>query len=64
MNQAELLTPEELASILKIKPWTVKQWSRSGRIPEIRFSGHVRRYRLADVLRAVEGKKTAKGRRA
>lgn len=45
----ELLTAEELAGRLKIRPDTVKTWARQGRIPAMRLSPKVLRFDFDDV---------------
>jgi excisionase family DNA binding protein len=49
----ELLTAEQLAHRLQVSPRTVKQWARTGRIPELRLSAKVRRFDLAEVVQAL-----------
>jgi len=49
----ELLTAEELAVRLKVRPETVKAWARSGRIPVIRFSRKVLRFDIEAVSRTI-----------
>ena len=34
----ELLTAAQLAERLKVRPSTVREWAKTGRIPEIRIS--------------------------
>ena len=46
----ELLTAEELAGRLRVRPDTVRIWGREGRIPRVRISGKVIRYDPAQVL--------------
>lgn len=46
----ELLTAAQLAERLKVRPSTVREWARSGKIPEHRLSPKVRRFDLAEVL--------------
>lgn len=58
----DLLTAGELAERLKVKPATIRQWSRSGRIPSRRLSHKVIRYCFSDVVAALEA--TSKGRAA
>lgn len=53
MSHRELLTAEELARRLRVKPRTIRQWSRSGRIPAIRLSPKVVRYELEAVVNAM-----------
>lgn len=50
----DLLTRAMLAEVLHVKPCTVSAWTRNGRIPAVRLSPKVVRYRLADVLAALE----------
>lgn len=49
----ELLTADELANVLDVRPGTIRRWTRDGIIPEIRISAKVRRYCYADVLNAL-----------
>lgn len=57
---AELLTAEELGAELRVRPSTVKQWARAGRIPEVWLSSRVRRFRLEAVLKALGKTKPAR----
>lgn len=50
----DLITADELAAHLRVRPNTVKDWARKGWIPELRPSPGVRRFRLADVLKVIE----------
>jgi len=52
--QKELLSTAELAARLGVKPLTVRLWVLQGRIPEIRLSHKVRRFRWDDVLKALQ----------
>ena len=49
----EVLTTDELARRLKVKPGTVKVWARLGRIPAIRVNAKVLRFDVRDVLDAL-----------
>jgi len=49
-----LVTAEEMARYLKLRPSTVKQWGRSGKIPVVKLGYRTRRYKVADVLAALE----------
>ncbi len=40
----ELLTAEEMADRLRVRPDTIKLWGREGRIPRVEISGRVIRY--------------------
>ena len=48
-----LLTTEQLADHLQLRPGTIRRWARSGRIPRVKLSGKVIRYNLSDVERAL-----------
>jgi excisionase family DNA binding protein len=41
---AALLTAEQLASELGLRPGTIKRWARAGIIPSLRLSGKVIRF--------------------
>lgn len=57
MNGTELLTADEVADRLQLRPSTIRRWARDGRIPAVRVTAKVVRYDLAEVLRAIrEGK--------
>jgi predicted site-specific integrase-resolvase len=51
-----LLTAEELSARVKIAAAKLKQWARRGRIPSVRFSQKNVRFRLKDVIEAVESR--------
>lgn len=52
----ELLKAKDLAKVMNVNVETVRRWTRSGDIPVITF-GRSKRYRLADVMAALdEGK--------
>ena len=62
----DLLTATELAERLRVKPSTVLDWQRSGRIPSIRLSHKILRFNLGDVVAALKpdaGKGLKKARR-
>jgi predicted site-specific integrase-resolvase len=46
----DLMTAEQLALRLRVRPTTVKKWFRAGLIPALRLSPKVIRYDLAEVL--------------
>ena len=52
----DLLTADELASRLRMKPSTVRDWARRGLIPAIRLSHKVVRYDLHQVVEAMRNK--------
>jgi len=48
------LTAEEIGSRLRINADTVLAWARRGRIPHVRISQKIIRFRLTDVVAALE----------
>jgi excisionase family DNA binding protein len=51
---AELMTPGEVAALLRVDPKTVTRWAAADRIRSIRTPGGHRRFR-ADDVRAILG---------
>ncbi|MDA1053665.1 MAG: hypothetical protein O3C40_24720 [Planctomycetota bacterium] len=49
-----LLTANELGAELRVKPDTVKHWSRTGRIPTVRITPKVIRYDLQAVIASLK----------
>jgi excisionase family DNA binding protein len=49
----EILTANELADRLQLKPGTVRSWAREGRIPALRPTPKVLRFELQRVLEAL-----------
>ena len=56
--QDDLITAEELGARLRLKPDTVILWARQGRIPVRRLSRKVVRFRLPEVVAALEAATT------
>lgn len=52
---ADFLTARQLASVLQVSESTVRRLARSGRIPSIRITPHILRFRLASVVEALDG---------
>ena len=50
----DLLTAGELAERLAVRPGTIRQWVREGKIPEVTISPKVRRFDWAAVVEALE----------
>lgn len=50
-----LLTPAEVADLLKVDPKTVTRWARSGKLSAIRTPRGHRRYRDAEVRALLAG---------
>ena len=57
----DLLTAEQLAKRLQVKPRTVKEWLRAGIIPATRLTPKVIRYDLQQVVTALEQRQEARG---
>jgi excisionase family DNA binding protein len=55
VSGTELLTVNQLAERLHIKPRTVQAWARRGRIPAVKLSAKVVRYEWPAVLAALRG---------
>ena len=51
----ELLTPGEVASLLRVDPKTVTRWAAAGRLRSVRTPGGHRRFFGADVIRILQG---------
>ena len=45
----ELLTPAEVALMLRVDPKTVTRWAKAGKLSSIRTPGGHRRYRASEV---------------
>ncbi len=52
--QEELLTPQKVAEILKIKPARVYEAVRDGRLPAVRITSKLIRFRPEDVERFIQ----------
>ena len=53
MSQDELLTPDQLARRLGVRPRTIREWARKGRVPAMRLSRKVVRFDWETVLSAL-----------
>ncbi|MDP2637556.1 MAG: helix-turn-helix domain-containing protein [Candidatus Levybacteria bacterium] len=52
---SSLLTLEQVAQILSVSPWTLRQWDNKKKLVAIRIgSRNDRRYRKQDILRILE----------
>lgn len=52
-----LLTPAEVAAMLRVHPRTVTRWARSGKLSCIKTPGGHRRYYEDEVQAVLQGKK-------
>lgn len=50
-----MLTPSEVAKILRVDPKTVTRWAKAGKLRAIRTIGGHRRYYEADIRALLEG---------
>ncbi len=57
----DLLTAEQLAERLGVKPRTVKDWQRDGKIPATRLTPKVIRYDLEQVVTVLKQREEATG---
>ncbi|MEA2508394.1 MAG: hypothetical protein QOG21_476 [Actinomycetota bacterium] len=48
-NQEELLTPAEVAALLRVTSRTVTQWAKAGKVSSIRTLGGHRRFRMQEI---------------
>lgn len=53
-NHDDLWSAEQLAEYLGLKPNTIREWGRLGRIPRLSLSHKVIRYRPTDVITSLE----------
>ncbi|HLL73657.1 MAG TPA: helix-turn-helix domain-containing protein [Pyrinomonadaceae bacterium] len=63
-RREEFLTARQLAEVLQVSESTVRKLSREGRIPVVRLTPRLARYKLAAVLRALDGDTSSKQKRA
>jgi len=60
---SELLTADELADRLRLKPETIRIWTREGIIPAIRVTAKVIRYDLGEVETALRERSADRDRK-
>jgi excisionase family DNA binding protein len=53
--ERKLLTPGEVARILRVDPKTVTRWATQGRIQSVRTPGGHRRFYAAEIMGIAEG---------
>jgi predicted site-specific integrase-resolvase len=54
MNNAILLTEMQAAELAQVKPKTIADWGRAGKLPRVRLSARCIRYRAADVQAMID----------
>ena len=52
----DLLTAEELAERLRLRPSTIKHWAQENIIPSLRLSGKVVRFDFAEVMQVLRSR--------
>lgn len=50
----QLLTPQDVAKLLRVHLQTVYRWAADGRLPSVKVGGKAVRFRLADVRQVVQ----------
>jgi predicted site-specific integrase-resolvase len=50
MNTNRLLTEQEVADLLHLKPKTIADWGRAGKLTRVKLSTRCVRYREQDVM--------------
>lgn len=50
-----LLTPAEVAKVLRVDPKTVTRWAREGKVSSVRTPGGHRRYRESEIRAYLNG---------
>ncbi len=59
-DSIDLLTADELANRLHVKPDTVRVWARRGLIPRVQLSPKVIRFELPAAVSALKQRQTAR----
>ncbi|HEX5707215.1 MAG TPA: helix-turn-helix domain-containing protein [Pyrinomonadaceae bacterium] len=59
----EFLTARQLAAVLQVSESTVRRLAREGRIPAVRVTPHLLRFRLDAVVEALDGSRRARHQR-
>jgi len=54
LDAENLLTPAEVAALLRVDPKTVTRWAKAGKLNSIRTLGGHRRYRESEVRALLE----------
>lgn len=55
VTRRDLLTPGEVARILRVDPKTVTRWASQGRVMSVRTPGGHRRFYAAEIMGIAEG---------
>ena len=63
METTELITADELAERLRVRPGTIRRWTCEGIIPAVRISRKVIRYNPTHVVTTLGDRPTARAER-
>jgi len=61
MSKMRLITTEELAKQLQVRPDTIRKWARRGLIPQIRVTSKVIRFDLESVIDLIHERQRREG---
>ena len=53
-TDAELITAEELAHCIRVRPDTIRRWASEGRIPVVKVNSKIHRFDRRDVIEALK----------
>ena len=62
-STTQLLTANELADLLRLRPDTIRSWTRDSIIPAIRITGKAIRYDPVEVARALRDRSDERARK-
>lgn len=54
MNIHQLMTEVQAAELARVKPKTIADWGRTGKLPRVRLSPRCIRYRASDVQAMID----------
>jgi len=60
VQNEELLTPAEVATMFRVDPKTVTRWAKAGRLTSVRTLGGHRRYRANEVRALLASSETGR----
>lgn len=59
VKRRDLMTPGEVAELLRVDPKTVTRWANQGRLFSIRTPGGHRRFKASEILAIAQGRNGA-----
>lgn len=54
VEEIQLLTRDQVANKLEVSTRTIRRWEQSGRLPCVKMSKKIIRYRLCDIKKLME----------